>query len=129
MTTQYDPSELDNFLDELEQGKHDQGAEEAPGAAEPQPGESQGEDDFDVDEFTVGGQSAAQPAAPATQTAAPAQPVGNADNVDPFELQRKLAIEQGKYLPRHQQPETRRTKTCRSSKGLYIRSYGDRVVR
>ena len=96
MTTQYDPSELDSFLDELEQGKHDQGAEEAPGAAEPQPGESQGEDDFDVDEFTVGGQSAAQPAAPATQTAAPAQPVGNADNVDPFELQRKLAIEQGK---------------------------------
>lgn len=96
MTTQYDPSELDNFLDELEQGKHDRGAEEAPGAAEPQPGESQSEDDFDVDEFTVGGQSAAQPAAPATQATAPAQPVGNADNVDPFELQRKLAIEQGK---------------------------------
>ena len=96
MTTQYDPSELDKFLDDLEQGKHDQGAEEAPGAVEPQPGESQGEDDFDVDEFTVGGQSAAQPAAPATQTTAPAQPVGNTDNVDPFELQRKLAIEQGK---------------------------------
>ena len=96
MTTNYDPSEFDNFLDELEQGKHDQGANEAPGAVEPQPGESQIEDDLDVDEFTVGGKSAAQPAAPATNTESPAQPVGNADNVDPFELQRKLAIEQGK---------------------------------
>ena len=64
MTTQYDPSELDKFLDGLEQGKYDDGAEQAPNAEEPQQGESQGEDDFDVDEFTVGGQSAAQPAAP-----------------------------------------------------------------
>lgn len=96
MTTNYDPSEFDNFLDELEQGKHDQGANEAPGAVEPKPGESQVEDDLDVDEFTVGGKSAAQPAAPAPNTESSAQPVGNADNVDPFELQRKLAIEQGK---------------------------------
>ena len=96
MTTQYDPSELDKFLDGLEQGKYDDGAEPAPGVEEPQPGETQVEDDFDVDEFTVGGQSAEQPAAPAQQTTAPNQPTGNADNVDPFELQRKLAIEQGK---------------------------------
>lgn len=96
MTTQYDPSDFDKFLDELDSGKHDPGAEEAQGEVN-QPADGTQEESVNVDDFTVG--SGAEPQAPAEQKpveAAQAQPVGNANNVDPFELQRKLAIEQGK---------------------------------
>lgn len=96
MTTQYDPSDFDKFLDELGSGKHDPGAEEAQVEVS-QPADGTQEESVNVDDFTVG--SGAEPQAPAEQKhveEAQAQPVGNANNVDPFELQRKLAIEQGK---------------------------------
>lgn len=96
MTTQYDPSDLDKFLDELDSGKHDPGAEEAKDEVN-QPADGIQEESVNVDDFTVG--SGAETQAPVEQKpveTASAQPVGNSNNVDPFELQRKLAIEQGK---------------------------------
>lgn len=97
----YNPQELDDFLDELEKDEHNKPQE---GQTQPKQGEEpQGsgeEDEFDINDYTVGGSGGEEPPAPGAesqpQTPPAVPPVGNPSSVDPFELQRQLAIEQGK---------------------------------
>lgn len=98
MADPYDPSALDTFLDNLEKGDDPKESEGEGGSTEPKTPD----DDFDINEYMVGGGSQEPPSEsqghsePGTPAGTTTVPVGNANNIDPFELQRQLAIEQGK---------------------------------
>lgn len=100
MADNYSPDEFEQFLDELEQGKYDEPPGGAGGEAEtPNPGVTNtGEGEFNVDEFIFGENGDGTPP-PVDDTTVP--PVENKQGVDKleqdaFELQRQLAIAQGR---------------------------------